>query len=217
MKVFKEFWRTAVIDGVENPRYMVSNFGKVKCLNWGKTGKERLCKLSANHYGYLRLKIDDVVKLVHRLVAEVFIPNPNPEEKPYIDHINTVRTDNIVLIDDDGKTILYTNLRWVTHRENSRNPLTRKHMSENAAKSMLGKFGAEHPNSVAIVQLSKDGQFIKKWGAAREAQRELGIDSGDISKCCKGKKKSAGGYKWKYASDFQKVCKRSISEIKPLF
>lgn len=214
MRVFKEFWRTAVIDGVENPRYMVSNFGKVKCLSWGKTGKERLCKLSANHYGYLRVKIDDVVKLVHRLVAEAFIPNP--EGKPCIDHATTIKTENVILLDNDG-TILYSNLRWTTHKENSNNPLSLKHMSENAGKPWLGKFGAEHHSSIPIVQLSKDGQFIKKWGAAREVQRELGIDSGDISKCCKGKKKSAGGYKWKYAIDFQKVCKRSISQINPLF
>lgn len=215
MRVFKEFWRTVVIDGVEHPRYMVSNFGKVKCLSWGKTGKERLCKLSVNHYGYLRVKIDDVVELVSRLVATAFIPNPNPERN-CIDHITTRRKDNFVLLDDDG-TILGSSIRWVTHKENSNNPLSLKHMSENAAKTMLGKFGAEHPNSIAIVQLSKDGQFIRKWGAAREVQRELGINSGDITKCCKGKKKSAGGFKWVYASDFQKVCKRSISEIKPLF
>ena len=54
---------------------------------------------------------------IHRAVAELFIPNP--ENKPCIDHINTVKTDNRA-----------ENLRWVTAKENSNNPLTRKRVSE---------------------------------------------------------------------------------------
>ena len=216
MKVFKEFWRTAVIDGVENPRYMVSNFGKVKCLSWGKTGKERLCKLYVNSEGYLVVGIDGVVKRVHRIVAETFIPN-NKEHKQCIDHTTTRKQDNIVLLDDDGKTILYSSIRWVSQRENCNNPLSIKNYSKNASKPMLGKLGDEHNRSVAIVQLTFDEKFIRKWGAAMESERELGINNGNIIRCCKGKLKSAGGYKWMYLSDFQKVCKRSISEIKPLF
>ena len=55
--------------------------------------------------------------LVHRLVAEAFIPNI--DNKPHIDHINTVRDDNRV-----------ENLRWVTHLENQRNPITNKRLKE---------------------------------------------------------------------------------------
>ena len=54
---------------------------------------------------------------IHKAVAELFIPNP--ENKPYVDHINTVKTDNRA-----------ENLRWVTTKENNNNPLTRKHNSE---------------------------------------------------------------------------------------
>lgn len=214
MKVFKEFWRTAVIDGVENPRYQVSNMGRIKCLDWRYTGKEKICKLSVNSDGYLVVGIDGVIKYAHRIVAETFLPCPNPERN-CIDHATTIRTSNIVLLDDDGNTILYTSLRFCTHSENNRNPLTRIHMSENSA--MLGKLGAEHPKSISIIQLTLDGKFIRKWGSACEVQRELGIYQGNVTKCCRGKRNVAGGYKWKYASDFQKVCKRSISQINPLF
>lgn len=54
---------------------------------------------------------------VHRIVAELFIPNP--ENKQYIDHINTDKHDNRA-----------ENLRWVTNKENCNNPLTIKHLSE---------------------------------------------------------------------------------------
>ena len=192
--VMKEYW----IEVKGHPRYMVSTIGRVKCIDFRGTGKERICKLSVSGRGYLDVRIDGVKKLVHRIVLEAFIPNP--EKKPCVDHINTVKTDNRV-----------ENLRCCTHKENDGNPLTKKHKRENAP--MLGKFGAEHHSSIPIVQLTLDGQFIRKWSAAWEVQREIGIYQRSICYCCRGKLKSAGGFKWVYASDYQK----HISDIKPLF
>lgn len=60
--------------------------------------------------------------MVYRAVAELFIPNP--ENKPCIDHINTVRTDDRV-----------ENLRWVTYKENNDNPLT----TEKRSLALTGK------------------------------------------------------------------------------
>lgn len=84
----------------------VSNLGRVKC-----NGKIVEPYLHNNNY----LGIGSFY--IHRAVAELFIPNP--EHKPCIDHINTDRHDNRA-----------KNLRWVTYKENSNNPLTRKHNSE---------------------------------------------------------------------------------------
>lgn len=209
----KEIWKTAVVDGVENPRYKVSSHGRIICLDWHRTGKPRLCRLYFNKYGYLTVGIDGVPKRVHRIVAETFIPNP--EHKPFIDHINTIKTDNVVLLSDDGKTILYTNLRWCTQRENCNNPLTRKHISENASKPCLGKLGSEHHRSISIVQLDLNGKFIKKWSCAAEVERELGINHSNITACCLGKRKSVGGFKWMYASEYFK--RKKPKGIKPLF
>lgn len=196
---------TVVVDGVEHPRYQVSNLGRVKCLDWKETGKPRLCRLSKNSYGYLVVGIDFLVKRVNRIVAETFIPNP--ECKREVDHINTVRTDNRV-----------ENLRWATRKENRNNPLSLKHYSENAHKPMLGKFGAEHNRSISIVQLDLNDKFIRKWACAMDVERELGIANQSIAHCCRGRYKTSHGYRWMYYKDFVKFLpKRSIRDIQPLF
>ena len=68
-----------------------------------------------------------------------------------------------------------------------------------------GKLGGKSPSkikkqSIPILQFSKDGEFIKEWQSAREAQRKLGIAQQSICACCQGKLKSAGGFIWKYKS-----------------
>ena len=213
MQKFKEYWKTVVIDGVEHPRYMVSNLGRVKCLEWGNSTKPKICGIYESR-GYLRVRIDGKRKFLHRLVAEAFLPNP--QNKPQIDHIFTIKTQNVVLLDDDGN-IVYTTLRWCTQKENCNNPITRNRYSENAPKPCLGKFGADHPNAIPIVQLTLDGKFIKKWSCAAEAGRELGFSNGHIISCCRGTQKTAYGYRWMYYDDWIKLPKRSIADIRPLF
>ena len=108
--------------------YEVSNFGKVKsCDRYANNHSkiqyrpERLLKdyKSKTGYKYVSLSKDGKITTytIHRLVANAFIPNP--ENKPEIDHIDTVPSNNYVW-----------NLRWVTNHENKMNPLTREHNSE---------------------------------------------------------------------------------------
>ena len=113
-----EIWKD--IEGFEK-KYQISNMGRVKALNFKRSGKEKIMKQSFNGRGYLKvgLRKDGKFKTlkVHRLVAQTFIENK--ENKPCVDHKNTIRTDNRV-----------ENLRFVTHKENNNNELTRKHNSE---------------------------------------------------------------------------------------
>lgn len=67
-----------------------------------------------------------------------------------------------------------------------------KTLSEETKKKM-GVVG-----SIPVCQYDKQGYFIYEYYGAREACRQTGIFSTSITRCCKGKKKSAGGYIWKY-------------------
>ena len=82
------------------------------------------------------------------------------------------------------------------------NEETRRKISENHAKNMLGKLGSEHPKSKQVAQYDKQThELIRIWDSLSDVQRELGIAQSSISRCCKGKYKSAGGFIWKYVED----------------
>ena len=52
--------------------------------------------------------------------------------------------------------------------------------------------------SIPIIQFSKDGTLVKEWPSAKEAERQLGILPSNICNCLKGRRKSAGGFVWRY-------------------
>lgn len=52
-----------------------------------------------------------------------------------------------------------------------------------------------------VDQFTTDGQFVKRWPGAREAARKLGVNNRNISECCKGKRKTAGGFIWKFSKE----------------
>ena len=87
-----------------------------------------------------------------------------------------------------------------------------KHHSEESKKkisdSMTGKvFTEEHRKNMAdskpknpVLQFSKDGELIAEYSSLHEAERNTGCNIGHICECCKGTRKSCGGYIWMYAS-----------------
>lgn len=176
--------------------YEISNLGRVKSLNYKRTGKKKILKNMECGNGYLTVSLTkngkQKVFYIHRLVAVAFIPNP--ESKPCIDHINTIRTENCVW-----------NLRWVTYEENNNNHLTNKKQSESKKGDKCynyGKKGKYCHSSKKVVQLSCDGVLIKIWDCIIGIEREEGFNRSAITDCCKGRRKDYKGFKWMYYEDY---------------
>lgn len=66
--------------------------------------------------------------------------------------------------------------------------------------------GKNNPRARSIVQLTKDGEFLRKWDYITQAADHLGVKPWNIITCCSGpeKLKSAYGYKWMYLEDYEK-------------
>lgn len=64
---------------------------------------------------------------------------------------------------------------------------------------------SKKPRYEHIVQLSLDGQFISEWVGSADAGRALKINYKNINLVCRGKRNNAGGYKWMYLSDYNKL------------
>jgi group I intron endonuclease len=58
--------------------------------------------------------------------------------------------------------------------------------------------GANHPSARKIAQLNMHGELVAQYGCISDAERQTGIDGGNIAKACRGKYRQSGGFKWKY-------------------
>ena len=76
-------------------------------------------------------------------------------------------------------------------------------------KETLAKMSESH--KIPVVQLSKEDDFIKRFDSSTDAAIQLNISSSNITSCCKKRYgfKTVGGYKWMYASEYDKLKKNS--------
>lgn len=187
----KEIWKD--IEDYEG-LYQVSNTGKVRSLDRiddiGRKIKGRILADRFDKKGYLSVALNKNAKTkykkVHRLVAEAFIPNL--KKLPQINHKNEIKTDNNV-----------GNLEWCSNKYNANYGTKVDRMLKTRGQER--KIKRPDNRRKKVIQYDLNGNFIKIWNSATEVKQELKIHNGDIGKCCKGKHKTAGGYKWKYADD----------------
>ena len=177
-----EIWKDIV--GYEG-KYAVSNWGKVKSLNYNHTGKEKLLSPVKTEKGYLfvNLRREGSRKTykVHRLVLMTFAPCENMENLQ-VNHI-----------DEDKSNNRLENLEWCTCSYNNTYNGRHKRVAEK--------------KSIPIVQLSLDGKYIRSYKSSHDAEREGSFDHSAINKCCKNKFNREGnniykGFRWMYLSEF---------------
>ena len=122
--------------------------------------------------GYFRVRLYRDCKVfrifVHRLVALAFIPNP--DGLPQINHKNEIKTDNRA-----------ENLEWCTAKYN---------MNYGTAKQRASK-----AKSKSIAQYTTNGVLVATYSQINCARKKYGSH---ISSVLSGKRKTAGGYVWKY-------------------
>lgn len=225
------------------PNYAVSNFARVKRLNnvcyyldgRVRHNKEKILKQTEKD-GYRMVRLwnertgeKGVLIKTHRLVAIAFIPNP--EDKPYIDHINTIRDDNRI-----------ENLRWVTAKENSNNAITRKRNSQSRRKfiednpeyrlvmskiskdifannefkekfkkrmndeEIKNKISESNPQRKQVFQYNANGDLIAIYPSTGKAAISIGVSQTTISRYCLGKIKPRN----KYVYSYEKLDKSNI-------
>ena len=181
-----EQWKP--IPGYENV-YEVSDMGRVRRLEAkdtnGRTCRAQIIKPIVQHSNYCHVGLWRGQKCeqrrVHRLVAQAFIPNP--ENKPTVNHLNEDKQDNRAC-----------NLEWATVQENT--------VYGSCIERRTANRRADAPNRrMAVIGTDKDG-IEHRFDSITNALVAVGASKrdGGISKCCKGKRKTAFGYTWRYAS-----------------
>lgn len=151
-----EIWKPAT--GFEN--YEVSTFGNIR-----RNGKQLSPCLDS--YGYRQVNLyknkSRYTRKIYRLVMETF--NPNIDDKPQIDHINRIRTDDRL-----------ENLRWVTASENCRNKI-------GFDEDMLGiRWYSKNSTYMVRIHTAKGERYVGCRKTIEEAKqlREEAINNPDI-------------------------------------
>ena len=191
----KEEWKDVI--GYEG-LYKISSLGRIKSTPKQRRGrnhkaktpffyttKEKILKNQLGGSGYWKISLykDGKVKNhnIHRLMAIAHLKNP--KNLPQVNHK-----------DGDKLNCNINNLEWCTASENS----IHAHKVIGIKASCLGVFGVNHPKSKPVIQVSLQGEYIKRWDSAMDAVR-CGFTSSQISRCCKGQALTHKGFRWLYA------------------
>lgn len=160
----KEIWKD--VPGCEG-RYFVSNLGRIK-------GPKKILSPIISNWGYGRVRIVDnsgkrISPRIHRLVAQVFLPNP--EYKPQVDHKDGNKLDNSV-----------NNLEWTT-------------ASENKQRS-IDKLGVQ-PWGLPVHRI-RCIESEQEYCSVSFASKQTGVSKTQLREHLLGRRAHAGGLHWEY-------------------
>ena len=193
----EELWRT--IPEYEG-KYEVSNYGNVRSLNYRGTNQVKNLQPSLGGRGYLMVGLCKDGKMrtekIHRLVARLFVPNP--DNKPQVNHIDGVKTNNQA-----------SNLEWVTSGENQAHAY-RKGLKKADPEwgRTLGKvhgavgrdkIKAERVKPVIATNVKTGEETL--YESAAEVERVLGVHHSDVSRICRGRRGTGKGYTFRYSDN----------------
>ena len=157
--------------------YQASNLGRMRSLDrWvkSKSGSVRLCKgkilkLCTDKRGYLHVVLskNNKVKayLVHRIIAETFLPNT--DNLPQVNHKDENKLNNVV-----------SNLEWCTHEYNVNYGTRNERMSKNLTNNIYTS------REVDVYDL--DMNFIETLPSIEECGRKYNVSTGSVGHCCNG-------------------------------
>ena len=178
-----------------NGIYQVSNLGNVRSLtrkvntfNGFRTAQGKILKPLKTNKGYYRVDLKQHQKdkyiLVHRLVAETFIPNPN--NYPIVNHKDTNKANNKV-----------DNLEWCTQSHN----IKEAYRLGNAKVHKHHYLDGTLPYTpIKIKQYSINNEFIKEYNSIKEASIITKTNPKGISLCCRNLQKTANNFYWRYTN-----------------
>ena len=124
-----------------------------------------------DRYGYLCVNLTVKSKAKHCAIHRLVAEAyiSNPENKTDINHIDENKEHNYI-----------SNLEWISHKDNCNHGTRNKRIAE---KKSIPTYCEE---------------LDKVFPSAHEAGRQLGISNSHISDCCRGNRKTCGGYHWRY-------------------
>lgn len=149
----------------------INNYTKYEVSNLGRVRNKKtgkVLKSVTNSHGYKIVCLYNEKGKTFRVHRLVLNAFTNPSELQ-VNHIDEDKTNNRL-----------ENLEWVTCKENI------NHGTRTERTSKI------------INQFDLNGNFIKSFYGMHEAERQTGIDDGNIVRCARGKRKTAGGFVWKY-------------------
>jgi hypothetical protein len=137
-------------------------------------------------YRHVELVKDGVKKayMVHRLVATVFIPNP--QNYPTVNHRDEDKTNNAV-----------DNLEWCDRSQNMRHSIA-LHQDKYHIE------GQPFSRPEKVVQMSEPGEILRIWDNLVSIKHEKGWSQWSICQCCLGNRKTAYGFKWRFADEYSR-------------